>query len=185
MSALCCAIAEAGYACKCHALTNAPRTYTPVTVTAEALAEAQRKLEELNLQRDQNLVLTWQLMRPMPFVEPAKDSDAIEARLYHYMGIGPTIKGTFYIPPDPVDPLDVEYDGVKLATLLLVDETLRRDEGYTSRPQPENWRPPAMTPAQRAAVSAHWSAQLRVKVAASAAVDKARAPSVVVDLEDW
>jgi len=67
-------------------------------------------------------------------------------------------------------PLDDEIDGWKLRTLLDADEeTRQRDCG-----RPRHY----FTPAQRAAVSAHWSAQLRAKLAASAEIDKARQVSV-------
>jgi hypothetical protein len=65
--------------------------------------------------------------------------------------------------PAPVDLLDVKYDGVTLRRLLELDEADRR-EVIVRRVGLE-----AMcTPAQRAAVSAHWSAELRAKVAAAA-----------------
>lgn len=76
----------------------------------------------------------------------------------------------------PVDPLDIEYDGASLRGLLVSDEAARHDRNIFAQTH--------RTPAQRAAVSAHWSAQLRAKVAASATADKAREPSVVVELED-
>lgn len=66
-----------------------------------------------------------------------------------------------------VDPLDVKYDGVKLSGLLNVDRMRRMDHnGYLVRARGE------LTPAQRAAASAHWSAQLRAKVAASKAAER-------------
>lgn len=52
------------------------------------------------------------------------------------------------------DPLDVEYDGLTLRYLLLCDR-LNRQEGETS----------TFTSAQRAAISAHWSAELRARIA--------------------
>lgn len=57
--------------------------------------------------------------------------------------------------PD-VDPLDVEYDGHALRDLIERDRIARHTD-----------QPKAFTPAQRAAVSAHWSAQLRAKVDAA------------------
>lgn len=69
-------------------------------------------------------------------------------------------------PPEPsvsVDRKDVEYDGVSLRDLLICDEIQRRGECSP------HWRP---TQVQRAAVSAHWSAQLRAKVAAAKKVDQ-------------
>lgn len=79
-------------------------------------------------------------------------------------------------PPKSVDPLDVEYDGSPLRNLLRIDGEAQREYGGLGRT--------GFSATQRAAVSAYWSAQLRAKVAASAAADKAREPSVVVDLED-
>lgn len=76
------------------------------------------------------------------------------------------------------DPLDVEIDGWKLRTLLAISEEYRQDRGMSPYP------PSRFTPAQRAGVSAHWSAQLRAKVAETRADDKAREISVIVDLEE-
>lgn len=81
--------------------------------------------------------------------------------------------------PKPVDPLDVEHAGVKLRTLLEVDERARRGEIPAG-----HLRHNHLTPAQRAAVSAHWSAELRAKVAASKADDEACALSVYCQ-GDW
>ncbi len=75
----------------------------------------------------------------------------------------------------PADPLDIEYDGVTLRTLLVRDANGRR----------EVLGSPAIggkfTTAQRAGVSAHWSARLRARVAESEAADKAREVRVVLD----
>lgn len=65
----------------------------------------------------------------------------------------------------PIEPLDVEYDGVKLFYLVQWDEMNRRSEWPTGRPH-------QFTPDQRTAVSAHWSTQLRAKVAASKAAER-------------
>lgn len=65
---------------------------------------------------------------------------------------------------DPIDPLDNEYDGQKLRDLIRWDERLRQDTGAKQLGGLAVWH--HFTPAQRAAVSAHWSAQLRAKVAA-------------------
>lgn len=70
----------------------------------------------------------------------------------------------------PVDPLDVTYDYVALRDLLIRDVTRQREMLRT-----------VPTPLQRDAVSRHWSAQLRAKVEASAAAERARRTSVVVD----
>lgn len=75
----------------------------------------------------------------------------------------------------PVDPLDVKHDGVPLRILLSRDKTASHERPCADR---------MFTPDQRAAVSAHWSAQLRAKVAASTAADKEReARRVLVDQE--
>lgn len=58
----------------------------------------------------------------------------------------------------PIDWLYVEYDGVTLRDLLVWDQARRRE----THPQ---WR--SLTPVQRAAISAHWSAELRRKVEAA------------------
>ncbi len=76
--------------------------------------------------------------------------------------------------PEP-DPLDAVIDGVPLRTLLQ-DDGLRRRENRAAMA-----RCRVATPAQRAAVSAHWSAELRAKVAASAERDRNQ---VRVDLQD-
>ena len=79
--------------------------------------------------------------------------------------------------PPSADPLDAVIDGVMLRTLLDVDCDNRMD-----KPHPQAFR---LSPAQRSAVSAHWSAELRAKVAASTAADREReARRVLVDLED-
>lgn len=61
----------------------------------------------------------------------------------------------------PLDPLDTKYDGVTLRTLIDGDAFNRQEQGGAM------WRAKPMTPVQRAAVSAHWSAELRAKLAAS------------------
>ncbi len=63
-----------------------------------------------------------------------------------------------------IDPLDVEYDGVTLRRLLEMDENRRTE------------RIPGviLSPGQRAAISAHWSAELRAKIATSKAAERRR-----------
>lgn len=75
------------------------------------------------------------------------------------------------MPPLPT-PLDDHADGERLRGLLMADELNRRE---APRPEP-------FTPAQRAAVSAHWSAELRAKVDASRKADAER-NQVLVDLQ--
>lgn len=86
-------------------------------------------------------------------------------------------------PAPAPDPLDKMVDGWPLRQLLHMDERARHGENVISR---ESRR--AFTPAQREAVSAHWSAQLRAKVAASDAAAKSRDRNQVVleaDPEDF
>lgn len=73
------------------------------------------------------------------------------------------------LPPDPerarpVDSLHVRYDGVTLRGLLEIDADCRteRSMGVT------------FSPDQRAAISAHWSAELRAKVAAAKTAERNR-----------
>lgn len=76
--------------------------------------------------------------------------------------------------PEPPDPLDVKYDGVALRVLLEIDVCRRRESAWHAMRN-------GLTDAQRAAVSAHWSAELRAKVEAGKRADAARATSVVLD----
>lgn len=73
-----------------------------------------------------------------------------------------------------LDSLDVEYDGVTLRVLLEHDRFRQQERSLATSP----WL--STTPAQRAAVSAHWSAQLRAMVQASEERNHNR---VRVDLE--
>ena len=82
--------------------------------------------------------------------------------------------GETVVRPAP-DPLDVKHDGVTLRELLRVNERECRDGELDGGPTLP------LAPAQRAAVSAHWSAELRRKVAASDERDRNR---VLVDLQD-
>lgn len=79
------------------------------------------------------------------------------------------------------DPLDVKYDGMTLRYLLDLDEVRQRAE------QPHG-RFKLYTPIQREAISAHWSAHLRAKIAASTAAevqrDRGRVACDPLDLED-
>lgn len=67
--------------------------------------------------------------------------------------------------------LDVKYDGVTLRLLVEQEEMRQRTERTLGSFEP-------FTPAQRAAVSAHWSAELRKRVEASKESDRER---VVLD----
>lgn len=81
-------------------------------------------------------------------------------------------KAPYACEPPPSDPLLVETDGLQLRELLVIDEVYRREE-TTARN--------TLTPAQRQAVSEHWSAQLRLKLAAAAETERRQ---VVLDTED-
>ena len=70
------------------------------------------------------------------------------------------------------DPLDRIYDGVTLRELLAQDEAWRREASSVAL---------RLTSAQRAAVSAHWSAELRARVEAKAERDCRR---VTLCMED-
>jgi len=79
---------------------------------------------------------------------------------------------------DASDPLDVEYDDRKLRSLLYFDDHARMENvvGQTARR--------CFTQAQREAVSSHWSAQLRAKVAAAAERERTRVVLDMYDLDD-
>ena len=95
-----------------------------------------------------------------------------------YFDIPPPSQAMRAVPPS--DPLDAVIDGVTLRELVRVNLLAECDNDAAMIKRAMR------TPAQRAAVSAHWSAQLRAKVAASEAERKRREPSVVigVDAED-
>lgn len=82
------------------------------------------------------------------------------------------------------DPLDVKHDDVSLRMLIARDEKLRTGGYDLVGASPV----PPFTPAQRAAISAHWSAELRTKVEAKRKADAERERTQVVvdaDPEDF
>lgn len=87
------------------------------------------------------------------------------------------------IESQPLDPLAVKYDGVPLRVLLARDGLNRLETGHDRYPSV----PPKLTPDQRAAVSAHWSAMLRAKVASGEAADRERERTLVTycEVEPW
>jgi hypothetical protein len=101
-----------------------------------------------------------------------------------YLGQWPTFAGVERnarpesLVAKPADPLDVEYDGWTLRRLLECDKYARREVGGRPRGTMDH-----ATPAQRAAVSAHWSAELRSKVAASAAAEAAHENRTTLDAD--
>jgi hypothetical protein len=92
----------------------------------------------------------------------------------HYLGA----KYYALMPSDPpapsVDPLDVKIDGVTLRRLLEMDENHRREHIVGA----------IIGPAQRDAISAYWSAQLRAKVAATKKADAERERNRVTYCEE-
>ncbi len=78
------------------------------------------------------------------------------------------------VETNATDPLDVEYDGVKLRILLERDRRHRREIPPSPIPGDTRWR--RLTVTQRAAVSAHWSAELRQRIA-----EAKRGPRIVLD----
>ena len=83
--------------------------------------------------------------------------------------------------PSLVDPLDAVIDGMTLRRLLELDTARRREQDLRSIPYGLS---DLFTAAQREAVSAHWSAELRAKVAAAKAADAERERNrVLVDLD--
>lgn len=80
------------------------------------------------------------------------------------------------ILPPGVDPLDVKYGGVTLRHLLTISEACRREGHPNYRAA---WR--RLSDEQRAAVSAHWSQQLRARISAAKERDSL---TVRVDLQD-
>lgn len=75
-----------------------------------------------------------------------------------------------------IDPLDIEYDLVSLRDLIARDELYRSENGRERVDGRFVLARPFFTPAQRAAVSTHWSAQLRARIAAAKP-----GPQVVLD----
>lgn len=95
---------------------------------------------------------------------------SVEEIREHLKGLGWSVAWN----DEPVDPLDVEHDGVTLRDLIEIDRMHRQESfGATQR---RDW----FTPSQRAAISAHWSAELRAKVEATKAKERER---VVLDLD--
>lgn len=74
--------------------------------------------------------------------------------------------------PFVVDPLDVVIDGVTLRDLVWIYGINQREVAHP--PEIYSSGRNILTPDQRKAVSAYWSAQLRTRVAASAAADAER-----------
>jgi hypothetical protein len=120
----------------------------------------------------------------------ADDTEALKELLKRGGGVLPngtgiigTKNGIRLVRPTEPPPDQVIIDDISLQVLLECDEIARRESE-------SNWRNGSQrtwTPAQRAAVSAHHSAQLRAKVAASDAERKASATTVRVQIEvdEW
>lgn len=79
--------------------------------------------------------------------------------------------------PLPSDPLDAIIDGIALGNLLVCDETLRREQ----LPAHRRLTRAVLTPDQRVAVSAHWSAELHARIEKARTADLEQRPQVVLD----
>lgn len=115
----------------------------------------------------------------------AKPLDPAELALVPLPEHSSLLKDVYETRP-PIDPLDVECGGISLRQLNHLDQQGRDIEAMGGRPTCFPF-----TSAQRAAISAHWSAQLRAKVAASTAAEVQRErgriacdPREPLDLED-
>jgi hypothetical protein len=162
--------------------TGASYAYGPIRVTAGQLRQSERFADLLSAEMDRAIErqLKW-LVSPIAFVGvdfAAPSDDRVDALAYMRAAMLPAPRcacGEDHPPSTPVvaDPLDavVQPGKATLRSLLAADEAMRR-EGAVAFP---------FSPEQRAAVSAHWSAELRRKVAASAERDRNR---VLVDLQD-
>jgi len=81
-------------------------------------------------------------------------------------------RGTITTGMYPIDPLDVQYDGVTLRDLIELRQHADREKNLGAGMSWRNADPWTWTQNQKDAVSAHWSAQLRLKVKATAEVDR-------------
>lgn len=81
------------------------------------------------------------------------------------------------------DPLDAVIDGWKLRDLVAINRERQHEGIHASELLTSNRH--VFTAAQRAAVSAHWRAELRAKVKAGEERDKARAVSVCCAIDDY
>jgi hypothetical protein len=104
--------------------------------------------------------------------------------MYYRMRTGSSVatricRGCYVWSANPeLDPLDAVVDGETLRNMLARAEQHAMEEHQTR----VGARSSALfTAPQREALSAHWSAELRRKVAASKAADDARRPRVVLD----
>lgn len=84
-----------------------------------------------------------------------------------------------FLDPAPPNPLDVKHDGVTLRELIRQDTENTQHDRLTMTGV-SAWR---LTPAQRAAVSDHWSAALRDRVAASKERERLSVIAPDLDLE--
>lgn len=104
-----------------------------------------------------------QFVAPAPIsVEMLDQIDRLKREMFEQYGVPAHVLAP---KPVPIDPLDVEYDGVTLRELLAYDRDRQREHLLWHEDK-------AFTPVQRAAVSAHWSAELRAKVAAAKERDR-------------
>lgn len=161
--------------------------FQPVTISADALARAMDEPKLLDAARKrQEAALAkmpeW-MARPSLYISPdiaafpaPKDNDSIEIRCRYWASTVAPPRVVFYADLDPprIDPLDAVIDGRTLRWCLAIDESSRRLEnhGFT------------LSPAQRAAVSSHWSAELCARITAAKAKERNVVTYCEVDADD-
>lgn len=174
-----------------YAQTQAVRTYRPVKVDHAAMVKAAADstlTDALKRSNDKRIAfLQERVAKNFLFTPPsmrAGDTGQLwygDIRITDTRAIS-TYAGTFTIhaspdlkrdecfvfqQPAPIDPLDAKYDGISLRDLLERDRQRRTEDPSSA------WRPHVRpTPTQCAAVSAHWSQELRAKIAAAKQKDR-------------
>jgi len=125
---------------------------------------------------------------PQPAAEQLHALQEQERRLYPLITVDVAdspitlrLKADPTVPPGEIrfvqtDPLDVEYDDWTLRELIAMDEKRRNSDNVIAAVTCS-----CFTPAQRAALSAHWSAELRKRVDAA---KQAEREQVVSEYDD-
>jgi len=156
--------------------TTRKTSYAPITISAAELAQANASARKLYdaISAEQDAWLAARMARDAEhFFGPSPPGWSHQGFVVGYDPGSPDGDiGVVEIMRREIDPLDVEYDGNTLRELLVHDEIRRREE-FIGRVN--------FTPAQRSAISAHWSAELRAKV--DATKQKAR-EQVVSDYDE-
>lgn len=172
--------------------------YAPVGLTAKQLAASEKFVDYMTAETDRVIAeqqsrameyLAQAAPRPRAFMQPpgtpASERGIVPCtvcgeRWGRHYGFACDPKCDPIARPATVDPLDAVIDGCSLRELLRADESNRREFALATSVGPVRVRA-SITPAQRAAISAHWSAELRAKVAAAKERDR---NEVRVDLQD-